>query len=128
LQNPYFREFYQNCCDLHESGRVPSREGILAHTEDSDLKRLAVVLEDWCQHKGIAGKLAETDVASNVPSFLLQQLEILLWRGEETKHERTKGEIAGYTSLEGSLSDKDKELLLKIKNFNQKRTNQKSTI
>ncbi|HSG71327.1 MAG TPA: DNA primase [Planctomycetaceae bacterium] len=128
LRNPYFRAFYQNCCDLHESGRVPSREGILAHTEDSDLKRLAVVLEDWSQHKGIAEKLAETDVESNVPSFLLQQLEILLWRGEVTKHERTKGEIAGYTSLEGSLSDKDKELLLKIKNFNQKRTNQKSTI
>lgn len=128
LQNPYFREFYQNCCDLHESGRVPSREGILAHTEDADLKRLAVVLEDWCQHKGIAEKLAETDIESNVPLFLLQQLEILLWRGEESKHERTKGEIAGYTSLEGSLSQKDKELLLKIKNFNQKRTNQKTTI
>jgi DNA primase len=128
LRNPYFQEFYQKCCDLHESGGVPSLEGVMTFVEDSRLKRLAVVLADWGQSKRIAEKLAETDVESNAPLFLVQHLKILTWRGEVAQHERTRGEIAGYTSPQGSLSDKDKELLLRSKSFNQKRTSQKTTI
>lgn len=134
LLDPHFRSLYQICCDLNERGERPGRNELLNELEDADFKQLVVVLEDWSHDKGILAKLEERDAESELPNYLLKALNVFSWRREEAEHDRTRGEIAGYTSVvdqvetEGELTKTDEELLLRAMEFHKKRIQNKSTI
>jgi len=133
LTDRYFRSLYQTCCDLHERGAAPGRDELLNELEDAELKQLVVVLEDWSHDKGILGKLAEREAESELPSYLLRALNVFSWRREEAEHDRTRGEIAGYTSSDdqvaagGELTKTDEELLTRAMEFHKKRIQNQST-
>jgi hypothetical protein len=134
LFDPHFRSLYQTCCDLHERGSTPDRNELLNELEDAELKQLVVVLEDWSHDKGILGKLEERDAQSELPNYLLKALNVFSWRREEAEHDRTRGEIAGYTLSDdqvaagGELTKTDEELLARAMEFHKKRIQNKSTI
>jgi len=127
LQNPHFRSLYQICCDLHERGDSISRNHLLNELEDADLKQLVVVLEDWSHDRDIRAKIDDRVTEADIPNYLLQTLQVIAWRREETEHDRTRGEIAGYTSAEDQLTDTDQQLLMRAMEFHKKRIQNKST-
>ncbi len=128
FENPYLRQLYQYCCDLHERGIVPRVGAVLSELESEDLKRLCVVLDDWSREKGIQEKLAELDARENLPVFLMQAVENMAWRQEQSRHERSRGEIAGYTSSGGDISEKDRDLLRLAASHHQRRFQKKPAI
>lgn len=128
FENHYFRELYQFCCDLYERGTSPAPQAILSELERDELKRLTVVIDDWSRNKGIQEKLADLDARDNIPVFLRQALENMDWKREVARQERTRGEIAGYTSAAGEFSDRDRDLLRQAAEHHQKRIQKKPVI
>jgi hypothetical protein len=128
FENRYFRQLYQFCCDLHERGTPPAPRAVLNELEEDGLKRLTVVIDDWSRNKGIREKLADLDVQDSIPVFLRQALENMAWKREVDQHERTRGEIAGYTSAGGEFSDRDRDLLRQAAEHHQKRVQKKPVI
>jgi replicative DNA helicase len=127
LQNPHFQQLYQICCDLHERGDGVSRNQLLNELEDADLKQMVVVLEDWSHDRNIRAKLDDRVNNADIPHYLIQATQVLAWRREESEHDRTRGEIAGYTSAEDQLTDTDQKLLIRSMEFHKKRIQNKTT-
>lgn len=127
LHNPHFQQLYQICCDLHERGEVVSRNSLLNELEDADLKQMVVILEDWSHDRNIRAKLEDRVTDSDIPHYLLQAIQVIAWRREESEHDRTRGEIAGYTSDEDQLTDTDQQLLMRSMEFHKKRIQNKTT-
>ncbi len=101
---------------------------LLGALEDSELKRLAVWLDDQARAKDLAKKLRETGADSDetCPLFLRATIENLRWRQEE-QSQLQRGAPTSPNSGEGSPPPDDAEQLRQAYQFHQRRATKRTT-
>lgn len=101
---------------------------LLGALDDSELKRLAVWLDDQARAKDLAKKLRETGVESDetCPLFLRQTIDNLKWRQEE-QSQLQRGAPTSSGFGEGSPSSDDTELLRQASQFHLRRATKRTT-
>jgi DNA primase len=101
---------------------------LLGALEDSELKRLAVWLDDQARAKDLAKKLRETGADSDetCPLFLRATIDNLKWR-EEEQSQLQRGAITSPDSGEGSPPPDDADQLRQAYQFHQRRATKRTT-
>jgi len=103
-------------------------ERLLGALEDSELKRLAVWLDEQARAKDLAKKLRETGADSDetCPLFLRSTIENLKWRQEE-QSQMQRGAFTSPIPGEGSPPPDDTELLRQASQFHLRRATKRTT-
>ena len=103
-------------------------ERLLGALEDSELKRLAVWLDEQARAKDLAKKLRETGADSDetCPLFLRSTIENLKWRQEE-QSQMQRGAPTSSIPGEGSPPPDDTELLRQASQFHLRRATKRTT-
>lgn len=114
---------------LHHGGNQPwNFKSLLGALEDSELKRLAVWLDDQARAKDLAKKLRETGADSDetCPLFLRATIDNLRWRQEE-QSQLQRGASTSPGPGEGSPPPDDADQLRQAYQFHQRRATKRTT-
>lgn len=103
-------------------------ERLLGALEDSELKRLAVWLDEQARLKDLTKKLRETgaDSPETPPLFLRTTIENLKWRQEEQSQLQRRASTSSVSG-EGSPPPDDTELLRQASQFHLRRATKRTT-
>lgn len=127
IRHPQLQVLLHEMLNLGES-QPWTFDRLLGALEDSELKRLAVWLDEQARAKDLAAKLRETGVESTEtePLFLRQSIENLKWRQEEQSQRQRVAPTSPVTG-EGSPPPDDTELLRQASQFHQRRATKRTT-
>ncbi len=103
-------------------------KSLLGALEDSELKRLAVWLDDQARAKDLAKKLRETgaDADETCPLFLRATIDNLKWRQEE-QSQLQRGALTSPAPGEGTPPPDDADQLRQAYQFHQRRATKRTT-
>ncbi len=127
IRHPQLKELLAEMFYLGES-QPWTYERLLGALEDSELKRLAVWLDEQARLKDLAKKLRETgaDSTETLPLFLRTTIENLKWRQEEQSQLQRRASTSSVSG-EGSPPPDDTELLRQASQFHQRRATKRTT-
>lgn len=127
IRHPQLKELLAEMLYLGES-QPWTFERLLGALEDSELKRLAVWLDEQARLKDLAKKLRETgaDSTETCPLFLRTTIENLKWRQEEQSQLQRRATTSSVSG-EGSPPPDDTELLRQASQFHLRRATKRTT-
>ena len=109
LSDPQLRELLECCYRLADAGEEPAFERVMAELEDSQLKRLAVFLDEEAREKGIGPEL-------------LEQTLTCLARRDRGKAATISGQLHEQIQQNGSgMNEETTAILQQLSEYNQKR-------
>ncbi len=121
------RDLLQICYDLFERGELADFKKVMSSIEDSELKRLAVFLDERSRQKDVKSQLKQEPLRSGsdgIPDLLHHVLESWKFLRDSRSHERVRGDLARLN--ESTSADKELELLHQVSEFHKKRANRSS--
>lgn len=128
LTHGRLRELLQVCYDLDDRGEAPGYDRVTAALEDSELKRLAMLVDESSQEKRIAEKAREERAdGDGLPGLLERLVAHFQRRREQQSLAVTKGRLAQAGGTSGRLGEEDKALLEKLTAFRKKQTSTKAS-
>ena len=127
IRHPQLKELLAEMFYLGE-GQPWTFERLLGALEDSELKRLAVWLDEQARLKDLTKKLRETgaDSPETPPLFLRTTIENLKWRQEEQSQLQRRASTSSVSG-EGSPPPDDTELLRQASQFHLRRATKRTT-
>jgi len=119
IRDGFLRRLLDVCYQIHDNGDLPTFERVAASTEDPELKRLLVKIDE-------EARLKETSLRLNDSEFDLveETIQVLKWRRERETFESERSGRAGGDESTGGLDDEDKARLRRAFEHHQKRTRQ----
>ena len=132
FQDPGHRALWAVCEQLSQQGIAPSYEKVTSVTEEPELKRLAVWIDENTVQKEIAAKLfAETiqdEQGREVPQYLAIVLNNLRQARRAEEHHLAKSQRAMQLENSRNLDEHTIELLKQAERFNADRQTKKNIL
>ncbi|MBL8851868.1 MAG: DNA primase [Planctomycetaceae bacterium] len=128
LRQPRLRDLLGICYELTTDGNGPTLHRVLDATENQELKRLAVWIDDQARMKNVRALLDEgTAGTDGCPRFLRRSIEQFAWRREEQSQERIAVELSAEGDGTHRIDEAAEAKLRQLTQFHQRRATSKGT-
>jgi DNA primase len=119
IRDGFLRRLLEVCYQIHDNGDQPTFERVAASTEDPELKRLLVQIDEESRSKETAQRLKDSEF-----DLVEETVQVLKWRREREKFETERGHRTGHDEAAGGMDDDDRARLRRAFEHHQKRTRQ----
>ncbi|MFO1093006.1 MAG: DNA primase [Planctomycetaceae bacterium] len=124
--HPRLKELLRLCFELTSESNSPSFERILSATENGELKRLAVWIDEQAREKDVGSRLRESTAGTDgCPLFLRRSIDQLAWRREEQSQGRIAVELSAQGDGAHRIDEAAEAKLRQLTQFHQRRATTK---
>ena len=122
LRQPRLRDLLSICYQLTTEDSSPTLHRVLDATENQELQRLAVWIDDQARIKDVRALLAESTAGTDgCPHFLRRSIDQFAWRREEQSQERIAVELSAESDGVHRLDEAAEAKLRQLTQFHQRR-------
>jgi len=122
LRQPRFRDLLSICFDLTTEHSGPTFARVLDATEDGNLKRLAVWIDEQAHLKDVRSRLRESTAGTDgCPLFLRRSIDQLARRQEEQSQGRIAVELSAHGDGAHRIDEAAEAKLRQLTQFHQRR-------
>lgn len=124
------RQLFECCCDLADEGIPAETSALLLSLEDTELKRIAVGLDEAARQKDVAARLRETQSPTDTdvrPQFLQDIVDAIRWRRQKQEHEPVRAAATSRLAGDTALDAQARELLRQQASFHALRARKRTS-
>ena len=126
LRQQRIRDLLNICFELTNENSGPTFARVLDATEDGNLKRLAVWIDEQARVQDLRSRLRDgTAGTDGCPHFLRQSIAHLAWRREEQSQGRIAVELSANSDGAHRIDEADEARLRQLTQFHQRRATSK---